>query len=175
MLWRHSFPLRVGHHFWLLVNEQEDIVESLHGLSTRFNVDNYGNLHPRCVGTWRSVLKVYFISPPPNRGGTTDYFPLIEHQLCSRSDYTVGRKIHLIKLVRVACRASASLWRGQHMVEDITPPNALPPTYFVSFRVAVRKAYSRAHRDYKCAKKPRHISIWLWGSRTSIPEVFGSV
>jgi hypothetical protein len=67
----------VGYHFWLLVNEQEDIVESLYGLSIRYKVDNYGNLYPRIpryIGTWKSVLKVYFISPPPNRGGTMDYF-----------------------------------------------------------------------------------------------------
>ena len=79
--WRiHSFPLRVGHHFWVLVKtcyEQEGIIESLHGLSTRYREDEYDNRHPRiprCVGTWNSILKVYFIPPPPNRGGTTDYF-----------------------------------------------------------------------------------------------------
>jgi hypothetical protein len=80
--------------------------------------------------------------------------------------HTVGRTIPLIKLVRLACRASASLWRGQNIVERYNTSKCPPPTYFVSFRVAsgVRKGIlTMPTGTIGVPKKTWHISIWLWG------------
>ena len=71
--WRiRSFPVRVGHHFWVLVEKldgKEIMIDSIHGLSTKFSLDHNGNKVvqiPRCLGTYGSCLQLYSI-PHPSR------------------------------------------------------------------------------------------------------------
>lgn len=72
-----SFPWKVGHHFWILVKRcdgKDIIVDSIHGLSTRFKTGANGEQSPviSCpLKTWGSKLKVYSILPPSPTGAAS--------------------------------------------------------------------------------------------------------
>jgi hypothetical protein len=68
----YSYPIRFGHHFWLLVeiedNQQEKIIEAIHGLATQYILDRGGAQRARIaspLGTWNSQLKAYCVVHSP--------------------------------------------------------------------------------------------------------------
>jgi|GEM_PF-3829845 len=62
--------LRAGHHFWMLVAEelgQEHIIETLHGLATRYDNPEKPErvlLAESPLRSWGAYLKIYCITPP---------------------------------------------------------------------------------------------------------------